>query len=79
MIVDSLCPMDPIEAGEMYRMEKYKDFVFQAKKVGTFDTPEVQRVLKQMRKLTVELAEICLLYTSPSPRDATLSRMPSSA
>ena len=30
---------------------------------------------------TVEKTEIetCLLYTSPSPRDATLSRMPSSA
>ena len=26
-----------------------------------------------------ELVETCLLYTSPSPRDATLSRMPSSA
>ena len=25
------------------------------------------------------LAPTCLLYTSPSPRDATLSRMPSSA
>ena len=25
------------------------------------------------------LRPICLLYTSPSPRDATLSRMPSSA
>ena len=25
------------------------------------------------------LLELCLLYTSPSPRDATLSRMPSSA
>ena len=25
------------------------------------------------------LSVICLLYTSPSPRDATLSRMPSSA
>ena len=25
------------------------------------------------------LVKICLLYTSPSPRDATLSRMPSSA
>ena len=25
------------------------------------------------------LYETCLLYTSPSPRDATLSRMPSSA
>ena len=27
----------------------------------------------------VELDLRCLLYTSPSPRDATLSRMPSSA
>ena len=25
------------------------------------------------------LRQACLLYTSPSPRDATLSRMPSSA
>ena len=24
-------------------------------------------------------SSVCLLYTSPSPRDATLSRMPSSA
>ena len=28
---------------------------------------------------TYDYWEICLLYTSPSPRDATLSRMPSSA
>ena len=27
----------------------------------------------------VAKCDICLLYTSPSPRDATLSRMPSSA
>ena len=27
----------------------------------------------------VQVLEGCLLYTSPSPRDATLSRMPSSA
>ena len=27
----------------------------------------------------ITLAGVCLLYTSPSPRDATLSRMPSSA
>ena len=26
-----------------------------------------------------DVSHICLLYTSPSPRDATLSRMPSSA
>ena len=29
--------------------------------------------------LSDDLIEFCLLYTSPSPRDATLSRMPSSA
>ena len=29
------------------------------------------------KKLVIDIA--CLLYTSPSPRDATLSRMPSSA
>ena len=27
----------------------------------------------------IDALEVCLLYTSPSPRDATLSRMPSSA
>ena len=27
----------------------------------------------------LDLSQACLLYTSPSPRDATLSRMPSSA
>ena len=31
------------------------------------------------RKAMQEKAKACLLYTSPSPRDATLSRMPSSA
>ena len=31
------------------------------------------------RKIQTLPTRICLLYTSPSPRDATLSRMPSSA
>ena len=30
-------------------------------------------------KNVLDANEACLLYTSPSPRDATLSRMPSSA
>ena len=34
---------------------------------------------EQQRIKTDIRAPICLLYTSPSPRDATLSRMPSSA
>ena len=36
-----------------------------------------QTARKQAVKLERQIA--CLLYTSPSPRDATLSRMPSSA
>ena len=32
-----------------------------------------------LKKAFVECHNLCLLYTSPSPRDATLSRMPSSA
>ena len=36
--------------------------------------PDVWFKLDQMKEYIV-----CLLYTSPSPRDATLSRMPSSA
>ena len=33
----------------------------------------------EFQKLIKYAVYICLLYTSPSPRDATLSRMPSSA
>ena len=36
-------------------------------------------VYDQSGSTWVEQAKACLLYTSPSPRDATLSRMPSSA
>ena len=36
-------------------------------------------VINTGRSLMEAAAGICLLYTSPSPRDATLSRMPSSA
>ena len=32
-----------------------------------------------MAAIRLEVGVPCLLYTSPSPRDATLSRMPSSA
>ena len=35
--------------------------------------------LAERQDLTVASVYTCLLYTSPSPRDATLSRMPSSA
>ena len=35
--------------------------------------------LSKFKKMNKAIAEGCLLYTSPSPRDGLLSRMPSSA
>ena len=44
------------------------------------EVPRPEPVAWQPQNLPLELVyEDCLLYTSPSPRDATLSRMPSSA
>ena len=36
-------------------------------------------IIAKIAKLLFHKYYACLLYTSPSPRDATLSRMPSSA
>ena len=36
-------------------------------------------IADQDSSVKIERGDTCLLYTSPSPRDATLSRMPSSA
>ena len=44
--------------------------------------PHAEYVLKRAGKIASKNNKqlyVCLLYTSPSPRDATLSRMPSSA
>ena len=45
------------------------------------DTPGIHKPHHLLGERLVKTARnsICLLYTSPSPRDATLSRMPSSA
>ena len=56
-----------------------------ALQLGTFSTSLAVKDIKASKefyeKLGFEAAggNVCLLYTSPSPRDATLSRMPSSA
>ena len=42
-------------------------------------SPRVSIALDSGELVYLELSYICLLYTSPSPRDRTRSRMPSSA
>ena len=44
--------------------------------------PEVVKAIQEQASKVMHTSTLylnCLLYTSPSPRDATLSRMPSSA
>ena len=43
------------------------------------DLPQLPGVVIESGDEIEDLSRSCLLYTSPSPRDATLSRMPSSA
>ena len=43
------------------------------------ENPEQSQKIFNMIMPAQGLANICLLYTSPSPRDGLLSRMPSSA
>ena len=45
----------------------------------SFDAPGRGRPRHKTKKKSRPSLTYCLLYTSPSPRDATLSRMPSSA
>ena len=56
--------------------------------MSTETLQEMENILKLQKKLHIEEGpasielrkdRLCLLYTSPSPRDAQLSRMPSSA
>ena len=43
------------------------------------DEEPIQKLLSLIENDFVRVNNFCLLYTSPSPRDGLLSRMPSSA
>ena len=48
-------------------------------RIAELATTTVERLAVQTLGVVVLALVICLLYTSPSPRDRTRSRMPSSA
>ena len=53
--------------------------VLSVPKVGDVIIGTVAAVMSSMIAVTIEYINGCLLYTSPSPRDISGSRMPSSA
>ena len=55
-----------------------KNWIIESKKLFSLYLISNNPSKKRIAKIAKEL-NFCLLYTSPSPRDATLSRMPSSA
>ena len=62
-------PINPASTEEVFQRELQRLNI--AMVVSTSSILSLQHAINHL--------EICLLYTSPSPRDATLSRMPSSA
>ena len=85
---ESLDPMPPdaiLGLMQLYRedpREEKIDLGVGVYKDARGDTPVLRAVKAAEARLQQReetKAYICLLYTSPSPRDATLSRMPSSA
>jgi len=69
--------------GEELRLRNYspktsKVYLGQLRAFVRFFKPRHPRELSN-EDIRQYLLYLCLLYTSPSPRDATLSRMPSSA
>ena len=57
-------------------VEQHKDADFGYKKVSP---EEKTRLVREVFHSVAPNYDLCLLYTSPSPRDLSTSRMPSSA
>ena len=88
-----ICEYNPMHNGHIYQINKIKEIYPDSNIIAIMSSSFVQRgepsVLNKFDKariavengidLVIEMPTICLLYTSPSPRDKRQSRMPSSA
>ena len=73
---DYMLPIEPLTHNQQVMFDEWDkgQMIYAYGVAGTGKTfVALYKALKDV------LNEYCLLYTSPSPRDATLSRMPSSA
>ena len=71
--------MAHIDAGKTTTTERILYYTGKSHKIGeVHDGAATMDWMEQEQERGITITS-CLLYTSPSPRDATLSRMPSSA
>ena len=72
--------MAHIDAGKTTTTERILYYTGVNYKIGeVHDGGATMDWMEQEQERGITITSACLLYTSPSPRDATLSRMPSSA
>ena len=66
-----------IELSQLRTIQKLLKHKFIGKYIALFTTFPIFKI--NMKNIYFDTSKVCLLYTSPSPRDGLLSRMPSSA
>ena len=79
--------MTPEESSKQVKIidKKIEQFAQYLQRKNNLDHIQFLKIRLGMQVLAINIEKsivvygLCLLYTSPSPRDATLSRMPSSA
>ena len=70
-------PSEPVKATETPAQVKSETVKTPSKE--TVKTPVASPILETRGEVHQKMSRLCLLYTSPSPRDLSTSRMPSSA
>ena len=76
---DTITVYYEIREGDKTRTQFFKGVVLQRRGSGSTETFTIRKMSGSIGVERIFPINSCLLYTSPSPRDATLSRMPSSA
>src|SRR5665647_3407911 len=70
---------DRVEAGDIHKAHKGVLFIDEINTLRLESQQSLLTALQEKEYPITGQSESCLLYTSPSPRDGLLSRMPSSA
>ena len=69
----------PVKPTKGVLKEGAEETILRALAVRHMELPVGEFIKEGLEKEVPENARVCLLYTSPSPRDLSTSRMPSSA